>query len=132
MDLVNVHRCYRIVKRNIWMHRFYDFLQIRVSRQDGSPITGTKQSVIIHTDISVPVRNSFATQYDQGLQISQSILHQTNPPVIYYWGQQTTNYKLDDQILTLPDTGLVAVKIQIPKNASKVNLHVCSNKQTFY
>nr|XP_022294895.1 CD109 antigen-like [Crassostrea virginica] len=76
---------------------------IRVSRQDGSPITGTKQSVILHTDISALVPKSHAT-----------------PP--YYWGTETKTYQLDNQILTLPDTSLVAVNIQIPKNASEVNL----------
>lgn len=43
----------------------------------------------------------------------------------YYWGPQTTNYNLDDQTLTLPDTGVVAVQIQIPENASSVSLRVC-------
>ena len=85
-----------------------DTLQIKVLRQDGSPITGTKQSVIIHTDITSPVSKTLSLQ-----------------PTPYYWGPQTTTFQLNNQILTLPDTGLVAVKIQIPKNASKVNLRVC-------
>nr|XP_022294874.1 CD109 antigen-like [Crassostrea virginica] len=75
---------------------------IRVLRQDGSPITGTKQSVIIHTYITSPVSK---------LQ-----------PTPYYWGPQTTTFQLNNQILSLSDTGLVEVKIEIPKNASKVNL----------
>ena len=82
-----------------------DTLQIRVLRQDGSPITGTKQSVIIHTYITSPVSK---------LQ-----------PTPYYWGPQTTTFQLNNQILSLSDTGLVEVKIEIPKNASKVNLRVC-------
>ena len=85
-----------------------DPLQIRVLRQDGSPVTGTKQKVIMHTDITSPVSKPFPLQ-----------------PTPYYWGPQTTTFQLNNQILTLPDTGLVEVKIEIPKNASKVNLQVC-------
>ena len=88
-----------------------DTLQIRVLLQDGSPITGAKQSVIIHTDITSPVSKLQRTPY--------------------YWGPQHTTFQLNNQNLTLPDTGLVAVKIEIPKNASNVNLQVCL-KKTFF
>ncbi|XP_022321696.2 CD109 antigen-like isoform X2 [Crassostrea virginica] len=76
---------------------------IRVTRQDGSPITGTKQSVIVHETVTAPLPTPSTTPQ-------------------YYWGPQTTNYNLDDQTLTLPDTGVVAVQIQIPENASSVSL----------
>ena len=105
-----------------------ELLQIRVSRQDGSPITGTKQSVILHTDISALVPKSHATQYNQGLQNNLSIPYSFITLSPYYWGTETKTYQLDNQILTLPDTSLVAVNIQIPKNASTVNLQVCLNR----
>eukprot|EP00105_Crassostrea_gigas_P038152 XP_019922300.1 PREDICTED: CD109 antigen-like [Crassostrea gigas] len=77
---------------------------IRVTRQDGSPITGTKQSVVLHNTISAQLPTPSTTPQ-------------------FYWGPQTTNYKLDDQTFTLPDTGVVTVQVQIPENATSVSLH---------
>ncbi|XP_052721975.1 CD109 antigen-like isoform X2 [Crassostrea angulata] len=76
---------------------------IRVTRQDGSPITGTKQSVVLHNTITAQLPTPSTTPQ-------------------YYWGPQTTNYKLGDQTFTLPDTGVVAIQVQIPENATSVSL----------
>lgn len=82
--------------------------QIIVTRQDGSPITGTNHSVVLHNTITAELPTPFTTP-------------------LYYWGKKTFYYKLNDQTFTLPDTGVVAVQVQIPENAIRADLHVSCN-----
>nr|XP_034324217.1 CD109 antigen isoform X1 [Crassostrea gigas]XP_034324218.1 CD109 antigen isoform X1 [Crassostrea gigas] len=77
---------------------------IRLTRQDGSPVTGTRQPVVLHNTITAQLPTPSTTPQ-------------------YYWGPHTNNYKLDDQTFTIPDTGVVALQLQIPENATSVSLH---------
>ncbi|XP_048758952.2 CD109 antigen-like isoform X2 [Ostrea edulis] len=87
---------------------------VRVTRQDGSPITGRKESVVLHNTVTAELPPPSTTP-------------------LYYYGPQSMNYKLADQTFTLPDTGVVAIQVQIPENATRVSLraeygHVTSYK----
>ncbi|XP_062608191.1 CD109 antigen-like isoform X3 [Saccostrea cucullata] len=86
---------------------------VRVTRQDGSPIMGTKKSVVIHETVTAELPPPSTTPR-------------------YYWGPQTMNYKLDDQTFTLPDTGVVAIQVQVPENATSLSLRAQYDQVTSY
>ena len=79
--------------------------QIRVARQDDTPVTGTRPPVVIQTTVT----------YE---------LPEPSPTPRYYYGPRTSNYKIADHSFTVPDSGVVPVQVDIPGNVTSISLHV--------
>ncbi|KAJ8297468.1 hypothetical protein KUTeg_023999 [Tegillarca granosa] len=46
------------------------------------------------------------------------------PTPLYFYGPQTRQYHIPDHTFTVPDTGIVPVQVDIPENATNINLNV--------
>ena len=78
-------------------------------QQDGVPLSGSRQQVNVSTSVTWQ---------------EKMITPSTTP---YPWYQQyprTHNYNLPPHLFTVPDTGVVAVQLDIPENATKISLSV--------
>ncbi|XP_033743834.1 CD109 antigen-like [Pecten maximus] len=74
----------------------------KVVQQDDTPLTASTGRLTVHT------------------QVTANLPETTTP--LYYYGPRTMSYLLQDQTLSLTDTGLVQAKIDIPHNATSVSL----------
>ncbi|XP_071088378.1 CD109 antigen-like [Haliotis cracherodii] len=79
--------------------KYIAFLQVQ--QQDGRPIQASNQKVRVST------------------RVTAEIEEKTTP--MYYF-PRTTSFSLPDKILSVPDTGLVPVEVNIPTNGTRVSL----------
>lgn len=78
---------------------------MKVSQQDGTPITGMRHKVNISTQVDFKLPMPATTPYP------------------YFYQHYKTKY-LPNQLYTIPDTGIVALQFNVPVNASNLYLHV--------
>ncbi|CAC5388514.1 CD109 [Mytilus coruscus] len=76
---------------------------MRVARQDDTPVTGAKSSVVVHTTVTYQ-------------------LPEPSPTPKYYYYPQTKNYAITDRSFTVPDSGVVPIQVDIPDNATSISL----------
>lgn len=79
--------------------------QFKVSRQDDTPVMGTKSQVVLHTTVTYELPEPSTTPK-------------------YYYGPQTKTYNIADQTFTVPDSGIVPIQVDIPDNATQISLRV--------
>ena len=79
--------------------------QLKVEQRDGTPIPGPRQDVKLSTSITYELPGQNPTPYP-------------------YYYPQTSTYSLPDKMYTVPDNGIVEIRVDIPVNASRVALTV--------
>lgn len=79
--------------------------QVKVAQQDDRPVMGTRKSLVVKTTVT----------YE---------LPTPTPTPLYFYGPQTRQYHIPDHTFTVPDTGVVPVQVDIPDNATNINLNV--------
>lgn len=82
-------------------------LQMRVARQDDTPVMGAKSSVVVHTTVTYQLPEP------------------TTTPKYYY--PQSRTYTIKDRTFTVPDSGVVPIQVDIPDNATSISLRVSSH-----
>lgn len=86
---------------------------VKVSQQDGTPMTGMRHKVNISTQVDFKLPMPATT------------------PTPYYYQHYKTKY-LPNQLYSIPDTGIVALQFNVPVNACNLYLHATYDSVAAY